>query len=104
MIYYLVTREHAYTVAAFVQGWGKALAGRVLIAPYDSLFAGQQLPPGGTYVFSDLDRLTPHERERLGPIHDGLQGRVLNDPRRSLLRIRVSAILARGRRERLQRL
>ena len=72
-----------------MQGWGKALAGRVLMAPYDSLFAGQQLPPGGTYVFSDLDRLTPQERERLGPIHDRLQGRVLNDPRRSLLRFEL---------------
>jgi len=89
LIYYLVTRAHAYTVAAFVQGWGKALAGRVLVAPYDALLAGQQLPSGGTYVFSDLDRLTPQERERLGPIHDGLQGRVLNDPRRSLLRFEL---------------
>ena len=89
MIYYLVTRAHAYTVAAFVQGWGKALAGRVLVAPYDALLSGQQLPSGGTYVFSDLDRLTSQDCERLGPIHDGLQGRVLNDPRRSLLRFEL---------------
>lgn len=36
MIYYLVTRAHAYTLAAFVQGWGKALAGRILVAPCDA--------------------------------------------------------------------
>ena len=86
MIYYLVTRPHAYTVAAFVQGWGSALAGRILVAPYDGLFAGNALPQGGTYVFADLDRLSADERERLVPVRDGLRGRVLNDPRRSLLR------------------
>ena len=86
MIYYLVTRAHAYTVAAFVQGWGKALAGRILVAPYDAPLSGEKLPEGGTYVFSDLDRLSAGERERLGVVCDGLKGHVLNDPRRSLLR------------------
>lgn len=86
MIYYLVTRAHAYTLAAFVQGWGKALAGRILVAPYDAVLAGNALPGGGVYVFSDLDRLTAEERERLGAVREQLQGPVLNDPRRSLLR------------------
>jgi len=97
LIYYLVTRPHAYTVATFVQGWGKALAGHVLVAPYDGLFAGNPLPQGGTYIFSDLDRLTPGERARLVPLRDGLRGRVLNDPQRSLLRYELlSALHARG--------
>jgi hypothetical protein len=89
LIYYLVNRAHAYTIAAFVQGWGKALAGRILVAPYDALLAGNALPRSGTCIFSDLDRLTPEERARLAPIHDGLHGRVLNDPRRSLLRFEL---------------
>lgn len=65
LIYYLVTRAHAYTVAAFVQGWGKALAGRILVAPYDALLAGNALPQRGTYTFSDPDRLAPEERAYL---------------------------------------
>jgi hypothetical protein len=93
LIYYLVTRAHAYTVAAFVQGWGKALAGRILVAPYDAILAGNALPEGGVYVFSDLDRLTADERERLGAMRERLQGRVLNDPQRSLQRYELLAAL-----------
>lgn len=93
MIYYLVTRAHAYTLAAFVQGWGKALAGRILVAPYDAILSGNALPEGGAYVFSDLDRLSAGERERLGAVRERLQGRVLNDPRRSLLRYELLGTL-----------
>lgn len=75
----------------FVQGWGKALAGRVTVGVYDGLLAGGELPQGGAYVFSDLDRLTPQERSVLAPVHERLAreagpARVLYDPTRSLLR------------------
>jgi hypothetical protein len=75
-----------------VQGWGKALAGRILVGAYDALLAGgETLPPGGTYIFSDLDRLSALERAQLAATHERLlqsagARRVLNDPRRSLLR------------------
>jgi hypothetical protein len=68
-----------------VQGWGKALAGHVTVGLYDGLLGGGELPAGGVYVFSDLDRLTAGERAALAPIHARLT-RTLNDPARSLLR------------------
>lgn len=96
MIYYLVTRPHSYTIAAFVQGWGKALAGRVTVGLYDGLLAGGELPPGGVVIFSDLDRLAPAERAALAPVHARLP-RALNDPTRSMLRFDLlRALHARG--------
>lgn len=96
MIYYLVTRPHSYTIATFVQGWGKALAGRVTVGAYDGLLGGGELPPGGVVIFSDLDRLAPAERAALAPVHARLP-RALNDPARSLLRFELlRALYARG--------
>jgi hypothetical protein len=96
LIYYLVTRAHSYTIAMFVQGWGKALAGRVTVGLYDGLLAGGALPPGGVVIFSDLDRLTLAERSALAPIHARLS-RALNDPTRSLLRFQMlRAVHERG--------
>ncbi len=100
VIYYLVNRKHAYTIATFVQSWGRSLAGRIAVGPYDGLLAGGEFPPeGGVFIFSDLDRLgscspASPEREALGLIHDRLERRfgpvrVLNDPMRSLLRFEL---------------
>jgi len=93
MIYYLVTRRHAYTMGAFLESWGSELVQRIRIVPYDYVFAGNRLPTrDASYIFSDLDRLSATERASLGGIHDQLVERcnaakVLNDPRHSLLRL-----------------
>jgi hypothetical protein len=80
----------------FVQGWGKALAGRVAVRPYEEVLDGGELPEGGIAIFSDLDRLTPEQRAALAPLH-ARQARALNDPTRSLLRYELLRTLhARG--------
>jgi len=99
MIYYLVTSPHAYTVQWFLDSWGKALSGRLTIVTYESLFAGRQLPKDdATFIFSDLDRLTRPAREALGSYRERLvdacgAARVLNDPKRSLLRFDLLRML-----------
>jgi hypothetical protein len=98
MIYYLVTREHAYTIGNFVRGWGNALAGKLLIGPYDGLLAGAELPAGGIYLFTDFDRLGDAELDALARVHASLvqregAARVLNDPRRSLGRFELLRLL-----------
>lgn len=101
MIHYLVTAEHAYTMRSYLESRGAALASRISIVSYDSLFAGARLPErGAAYIFSDLDRLSDTGRAALGPLHDHLvrlcgAGNVLNDPRRSLLRLELLQTLYR---------
>ncbi len=98
MIYYLVTTEHSYTIGAFLEGYGKALAGRFRVGHYETfLQQGGQLPvQDAVYLFTDLDRLGPADppspaRARLAELCDRLaevcgSARVLNHPLRTLPR------------------
>jgi len=56
MLYYLVTRRHAYTVRRWFGRFADELGGPVRILPYERV-RGALAP--GVFVFSDLDRLTP---------------------------------------------
>lgn len=62
MIYYLVTRRHSYTMRHYLGSWGRPLAKRIEVLPYEDLHAVGGLA-AGTYVFSDVDRLTPARRQ-----------------------------------------
>ena len=98
MIFYLVTKQHAYTMAWFLDSWGKALTSRITIMPYDDLVAGKGVPRDASFIFSDFDRLPGVARALLGPLHDKLvtafgPARVLNDPLRSLLRFDLLRML-----------
>jgi hypothetical protein len=94
MIQFLVRHEHAYTMASFLEDWGRGLAGRVRILPYESLIEGVEFKhSNAAFIFADLDRLAawPPAREVMGKLHDEMlkrygAARVLNDPNRSLLR------------------
>ena len=96
MIHYLVTRQHAYTMASFLESWGQALAARIRVVPYEEVLGGAVLPTGKhAYIFSDLDRLSAglgaKEHGLLADLHAHLErtcgaARTLNDPTRSLLR------------------
>lgn len=88
MIYYLVTRKHAYTMGEYVESWGKSIAANVRVVPYGALPANRDLPLG-TYVFSDLERLGAPQRPIVTSFADQLVkagARVLNHPARSLRR------------------
>ena len=83
MIHYVVTEPHAAQFGDYLaQEWGRAMAPRVTLVFYPDLLRQTTLA-GGTYVFTDLDRLTPAERERSETIADELVrggARVLNHP------------------------
>ena len=58
MITYFVTGDHRYTMDEYLDNWGDGWRSMIQIRAY-SEFASLQWLPGGTYIFSDLERLTP---------------------------------------------
>lgn len=62
MIFYLVSKEHAYTISNYLASWGKALIPRIKLLPYEQLFKARVLR-AGTYIFSDIERLNPEQAE-----------------------------------------
>lgn len=58
MITYFVTGAHRYTMDMYLDAWGVDLRPMIQVRPYSDLASVQWLP-GGTYIFSDLERLTP---------------------------------------------
>jgi len=90
MIYFLVSRSHAYTMSSFLAFRGKHLASRIRILSYEDLFWKKYLNRGA-YIFSDLERLTPEGVRQATKLHDALcQGprsaSILNHPASSLTR------------------
>ena len=77
MLIFVQTASHAYTVAA-LDGIATALS-------YDALFASATVA-AGTYVFTDIERLTAHERALAAAAYRVIGAapgcRVLNDPAR----------------------
>lgn len=90
MIYYLVTKPHAYTMRTYLNDWGRALAQRITIVPYAEFIGRDKLPPG-SYIFSDLDRVHPDWLSRLQEYWDDLRragtARLLNEPARVQTRL-----------------
>jgi len=93
MIYFLLTARHNYTIRQYLRSWGRELTSRMQVIPYSALPANRELP-AGTYVFSDIERLTAVQRplvegvwERLAKAGDAV--RLLNHPGRSMRRHRL---------------
>src|SRR5690606_3293410 len=90
VIYFLVTRDHAYTIGEFMSCWGRPIAQRLRVVHWEELVRWRELPPG-SYLFTDLERLhggmrqfACHVAQRLASAGPGF--RVVNDPRRVKLR------------------
>ncbi len=103
MIWYMATQEHAYTIQIYLQTWGKPLAGRFGVAPYELWLGPKEFEPvPGTYIFTDMDRLTPAGLslaacawERISDL--GGEARILNHPTQSLGRYDLlRALFERG--------
>ena len=93
MIWYVVTREFLGTVVDFFGAYGDAFAARPRVVFYDELARARRLP-GGTYVFTDFERLSPAAAERAAQVWRDLSGagqgvRLLNHPTRSLRRFEL---------------
>jgi hypothetical protein len=102
MITYFVTPAHRYTMDTYLETWGAELRAMIQVRGYHEL-AGTRWLPGGTYIFSDLERLTPaltllaaevwKQLEAAGP-----RVRLLNHPARTLRRTELlQSLHASGR-------
>jgi hypothetical protein len=90
MIHFLVTADHDYTLTEFFGHWGSKLRQQVRIVHYESRPWGRVAPPG-TWVFTDLERLTPVELAAAQSFFQRLETdrsrwRPLNNPTRALRR------------------
>lgn len=106
MIHYLTAARNAPLMQAYVSTWGQALARRIVIVPYERLFAARTVHlPVGTYIFTSIgqslgSRNPPSAaRQRAITLHEALVGRcgrerVLNDPVKSLRRFDLLKMLS----------
>ena len=90
MIYFLVTQKHGYTMRSFINFWAKELAHRIKVVSYEYLIHAKSLKYG-TYIFSDIERLTPEQAKILTEIWEDLASvqkgvRLLNHPTLSFRR------------------
>jgi hypothetical protein len=94
MIYFLTTRLHTYTVECLLQSpWGESFQPHVRLIPYETLLQAKKLPKG-SYIFSDIDRLTPAETEQIAQVWQSLAMKLptaalLNHPIRSMRRYQL---------------
>src|SRR5215469_18412612 len=102
MITYFVTGAHRYTMDMYLDSWGAELRSMFNVRAYSDLASAQWLP-GGTYVFSDLERLTPALSALVADLWTQLEAagpsvRLFNHPLRALRRIELlQALHADGR-------
>lgn len=88
MLVYFCTRAHVYPPRYYLQGWGKQLAEHFKLFCYEWL-PHRPLPEADTYLFSDLERLTPQLTRVASALHEhlGQRGaRLFNHPTQSLRR------------------
>ncbi len=94
MIWYLATKPHTYTIESYLEAIGQPLAGRFRVETYASLFGGPKFEfeaRPGTYIFSDIERVTPMVARRAARAWNmiselGGDARILNHPTRSMRR------------------
>src|SRR5262245_53996713 len=84
VIYYLVTPGCGATMDEYVQSWGPGPGSRIQYLMYHTLRENRLLRPG-TYIFTDLERLSPPELELAQRVWDTLSAagprvRLLNNP------------------------
>ena len=93
MITYIVTRGHSYTILPYFSLYRKQFAPCPQVLVYDQLTARSTFQPG-TYIFADIERLSPREAEQAGKIHNllaqaGNHVRVFNHPTQSMRRYQL---------------
>jgi hypothetical protein len=96
MIYYLVTSRYSSTIRQLLRGIPE-LKACLRCLTYEELFF-QLSGPVGHYIFSDIDRLTRHERETAARFADRLrqvapEARIFNDPVAALDRVPLLTLL-----------
>ncbi len=93
MIYFFITRKHSYTINTFIVEWAKELKSNLQILPYDKLPMLQNIGPG-SFVFSDLERLSEKQLTLVGDFCDQLHAYdekmpIINHPTTTLTRFNL---------------
>ena len=91
MIHFLLRRRHFYTVRLYLERRAPELERHVRVVAWEDVLRARALP-AGSWIFSDLDRLSRAELTFAGRVHDALaaagrRARTVNDPRTTLRRI-----------------
>ena len=97
MIFYVVTGPHLYTITGFLETYGRHLASRVKVVFYEQL-TGMRHFPAGTYIFSDIERLSPAMTEVAAQVWNTLSAagdhiRLLNHPTQAMRRYELLRML-----------
>jgi len=82
MINYLVTAHVTHTMQNFLDSWGSELRNQIRIVTYEMLPDAETVP-AGTWVFSDIERLSPAQRDLAAQVWAKLRDagqRTLNHP------------------------
>jgi len=100
MLIFVTTAAHGYTIQDLLKQGSTPLTGRVITMSYGEFLSWRKLP-AGHYIFADVDRLKPGERDAVAERMEALQhclpdARLLNHPQRSFGRY---ALLDRLHRE-----
>src|SRR5712671_2651472 len=97
MIHFLVTRSHEYTLKSLMGGQLGDGGPRCKAWNYDRFLRRKRIP-AGTYIFSDLERMTPAElrlaAEAYRIIAAAPRCRAVNDPARAMGRYELLRNLA----------
>jgi len=94
MIYYLATGEYSNTMTSFLSSWGRNLRSIIKVIPYERIFTRRLLLPG-TYIFADIERLSPADAELAAVMWNALRSHwgekitLLNHPTRSMRRFEL---------------
>jgi hypothetical protein len=92
VIFVLTTARHGYTFDAYLSEWEPELSARIRMLSYEALFRMRQVP-SGTYLFTDLERLTRPEITAAqlvwNQLSDSGRARCLNQPERFVSRYRL---------------
>jgi hypothetical protein len=97
VIAYLTTAAHSYTMRCYARTWGLGVARRIRILAYENVPPVREIR-ARTWIFSDLDRLSPTQIETATALWAQLSEsdppiRLLNDPLRVLLRYELLRLL-----------
>ena len=100
MITYFVTAAHRYTIDLYLDSYGADLRSNIQVRAYSDLASVQALP-GGTYIFTDLERLTPALSVLVADLWTQLEAagpavRLFNHPLRALRRTELLQALHAG--------
>lgn len=93
MIHYVVTRDHAYTIADFLRHWNTTLTSRINGWAIEDAVRREPSAVRGAYIFSDLDRYSPAQTAWAIELADKIRAdpacRLLNHPGEALGRLEL---------------